>query len=219
MEFGLAFSYQFKDPDWIKKIALAGLFSLIPVVGVFFLMGWSVEVTRRVILKDPNPLPELNFGAYLGKGFQLWVIGLVYALPIFILTIPIMLVPPLGVAVELDENTLGIVMAAISICCGGLIFLYSLLLALMLPAAYGNFAAKGSIGAGLRFGEVFGLVKAAPVAYLLCLVGSLVAGFIAPLGSIACGLGVVVTGAYSLSMLFHLYGQAYNQALAKSYQG
>lgn len=214
MEFGLAFSHQFKDPDWLKKIGLAALVSLIPVIGGFFLMGWGVEIARRVINRHPVPLPDLDFGANIGKGFQVFVIGLVYAIPLVIFWLPITVVPALGVAAEMDENTLGVIMAIISVCCGGLALLYAILMAFMLPAAYGNFAAKGNLGAGLRFAEVIALVKAAPVAYLLVLLGGLIAGFIAPLGGIACGIGAVVTAAYAASMTFHLTGQAYLQATA-----
>ena len=36
MDFGLAFSYLFKDPDWFKKIVIVALIGLIPIVD-----GWS----------------------------------------------------------------------------------------------------------------------------------------------------------------------------------
>ncbi len=36
MDFGLAFSYVFKDPDWFKKVAIPAVCSLIPVVGPLF---------------------------------------------------------------------------------------------------------------------------------------------------------------------------------------
>jgi hypothetical protein len=61
-------------------------------------------------------------------------------------------------------------------------------------------------------GEVFGLVRAAPVAYLLVFVGSIAAGFIASLGTLACVIGVFVTSAYASTVNMHLIGQAYNAA-------
>ena len=74
MEFGTPFSYPFKDPNWFKKFILPGLCMLIPVIGQFVLMGWMVEIVRRVINDIPDLLPELDFGSQLGKGFQTWVI-------------------------------------------------------------------------------------------------------------------------------------------------
>ena len=71
---------------WIKKIAIAALFVLIPFIGPLFLAGWGLEITRRVIKEDPEPLPGWsNFGNYLVKGFQLIIIGFVYALPIILI--------------------------------------------------------------------------------------------------------------------------------------
>jgi len=41
MDFGKAFSFVFEDEDWIKKIGVGGLISLIPVIGVFLVLGWG----------------------------------------------------------------------------------------------------------------------------------------------------------------------------------
>lgn len=212
MEFGLAFSFPFKDQEWFKKIALVALVSLIPVVGQLIVLGWGLEIAKRVIEDNHDTLPELDFGGQLGRGFQAFVIGFVYALPVFILMIPIQAVGPIGVALDLSDDILTPLMVIVSICCGGLLFLYSIFLAFMMPAAYGNFVAKGTIGDGLRFAEVFGLVRSAPVAYLLVIAASLAAGFIGSLGSIACVIGVYLTMAYSQAIIGHITGQAYKQA-------
>jgi xanthosine utilization system XapX-like protein len=212
MQFGEAFSYVFKDPDWIKKLALAGLVSLIPVIGQFFLIGWGVEVARRVINNDPTPLPGIEFGAFLSSGFKAWVIMMVYAIPIFIFVLPIQLVTPIAASLELDMDVLQIVMVVVSVCCGGLLLVYSIFMGFMLPAALGNFAAKGTIGAGLRFGEVFALVKTRPVSYLLVLLGGILGSFIGQLGVIICVVGVIITMAYYMAIYGHLIGQAYNDA-------
>lgn len=215
MEFGTPFSYPFKDPNWFKKFILPGLCMLIPVIGQFVLMGWMVEIVRRVINDIPDLLPELDFGGQLGKGFQAWVIALVYSIPIIILILPIQLVGPLGAAADMDPDTLATIMAVVSVCCGGLILIYSILVGFLLPAAIGNFAAKGQLSAGLRFGEVFGLVKTAPVAYLIVLVGSILAGLIAQLGVIICVVGILVTAPFASAIMGHFYGQAYKEATSK----
>ena len=135
------------------------------------------------------------------------MISLVYSIPIFILMIPIWLVSLIGPVLQLDENTLGIVIAISSIGCGGIAFLYSLFMMFVLPAGLGNFVAKNQLGAGLRFGEVWKLVKASPVSYLLVLLGYILAGFIAPLGTIACIIGVILTLAFSFAIIGHLTGR------------
>jgi hypothetical protein len=214
MEFGLAFSYPFKDPDWIKKIVLIALVGLIPIIGQLVVLGWGLEITRRVIRHEPIMLPEINFGAQLGDGFKAAVVSLVYSIPIFILVVPIQVIVPLIASSNMDQNTAGIISLVISLCCGGLTFIYAILMAFAIPAAIGNLAAKGGIGDGLRFGEVFGLVRAGLMPYLLVILAGIIGSFISPLGAIACGIGVLLTTVYVNAMMAHMMGQAYNQAVA-----
>jgi hypothetical protein len=81
-----------------------------------------------------------------------------------------------------------------------------------IPAAIANYAESGEIGAGFRFGEVFRLVKAAPAAYVMVLVGAFLAGMIAMLGMIACFIGVFFTAVIASAINAHLAGQAYYEA-------
>lgn len=214
MNFGLPFTFPFEDPDWLKKIALAGLVTLIPIVGQFFIMGWMLEITRRVIKGESPLLPDLDFGQNLGTGFKAWVIGLVYALPMIVFALPMIIVGAAGGAAGMDEETLAIVISAISCCCGGLMFLYGILLAFMLPAAYGKFLESGVMGDAFKVKDVFAMVKAAPVAFLIAIAGAAIASFIAPLGGIAIGIGAIFTTAYAMAIMGHFYGQAYNEAKA-----
>ena len=212
MNFGAPFTFPFEDPDWLKKIALAGLVGLIPIVGPFFVSGWGLEVARRVIKGESVLLPDINFGEYLGLGFKQLVIIFVYALPMIVFALPMVIVGAGGAAAGMDEETLAIVVSVISCCCGGLMFLYGLLLAFMVPAALGRFLDTGELGAAFKVKEVFALVKAAPVPFLIAIAGSMVASFVASLGSIALIIGAIFTFAYSMAIMGHFYGQAYNEA-------
>ncbi|MBN1373100.1 MAG: DUF4013 domain-containing protein [Anaerolineaceae bacterium] len=214
MDFGRAFSYVFQDPDWVKKVLLAALISLIPIVGQLYLVGWGLAVAQRIIRGQQDLLPEIEFGEHLGRGFKAAIIGLVYALPAILFATPIWLFPIIGVSAEMSEETLSIVTLILSLCCGGLVLIYSILMALMVPAATGNFLASGRLGAAFNFGQVFGLVRAAPGPYLMVLLGSIIVGLIAPLGSIACAVGVFVTAAYGTLITSHLIGQAYRSAVS-----
>ena len=49
MDFARAFSYIFEDSDWLKKVGIAALVLLIPVLGVITVFGWSLTVTKRLI--------------------------------------------------------------------------------------------------------------------------------------------------------------------------
>jgi hypothetical protein len=206
MQFGKAFSFVFEDEDWVMKTIIAALVSLIPIIGQITVFGWGLEVTRRVIRQDPNPLPDWSdFGGHIVKGIIGWVIGFVYVLPLIVLYA----CPVVIIAAAQNDDTIAAVGWA---CFSCLTLIYVVLLMFVLPAAMGNYAAKDELSAAFRFGEVFGLVRAAPGAYLLTILGALIAGIIAPLGIILCFVGVLWTQAYAVLINSHLWGQAYNEA-------
>jgi hypothetical protein len=218
MDFGKAFTYVFEDPDWVKKVLLAAVFSLIPIVGTFVAMGWGMEAGQRVIRQDPQALPEVDFGKHLGQGFRVFLIYLVYSLPLLLFYIPIILITALGGQGDSSSTTMNGLIVVISLCCGGLMLLYALVLMVTLPAAMGNYLATDQVGAAFRFKEVIGLLRASPGAYLITLLGGLLTGTIASLGSIACVIGVVVTSAYAAAVMGHLIGQSYRAAIANGAQ-
>ena len=209
MDFGKAFSFVFEDEEWLKKVGIAGLIMLIPILGMLVVLGWSVEITKRVINNHPEPLPDWDaFIDYLVKGLQVFVIGFVYMLPVTVFQIC-----NLGGMMLMENGADEAVIAAVSIltiCFSCFVLLYSLAAGMILPAAIGNFAAKDELKAAFSFGEVFGMVRDNIGAYALVLLGSLAAGFVGSLGAVACVIGIIFTYAYSFAINGHLWGQAYN---------
>ncbi len=220
MDFAKAFTFPFEDPDWTKKIILPALIALIPIVGQIFVLGWALGITRRLIRRESPLLPNLQFGEQLTDGLKAFVIGLVYALPVIILAIPFSIVTTTTAASGMDSDLAGTLLAITSVCCSGIIFIYSLLMAFVLPAAYARYAAAGNLGAALRFKDVFGLVRSAPGPYLMVFVGGILTGLVAGMGSVLCAVGVVLTYTYAMAVNGHLYGQAYNEATTnRGYSG
>ena len=218
MDFGKAFTFVFDDPDWLKKIVIAALIGLIPIIGQIYLVGYGLEVARRVIKHNPVLLPDIAFGESLATGFKSFIIGMVYAIPVFLMILPVLLflVPVTSTTSTggTDYSSAEPIAVALSLCCIGLLTIYGILLWVWIPAANGNFLATNSLGAAFRFNEVFALLKAAPGAYLFVLLGGIVGGFIASLGTIGCGIGVLLTSTYAVALSGHLTGQAYNEAIA-----
>jgi hypothetical protein len=212
MNFGKAFSFVFEDPDWLKKVGIAAVLMLIPFVGQVIVAGWAFNTTRNVIQRKEQPLAGWSdIGDIVVKGLQVIVIGFAYALPVILIS-----ACSGGLSTWLadsGDDAAASAVAIVSICISCFAVLYGLFLSLAVPAAMGNFAAKEQFGAAFRFAEVFGLVRAAPGPYLLVLLGSIVAGFIAMLGIILCFFGVFLTAAYAAVINGHLQGQAYNAAI------
>jgi hypothetical protein len=218
MDFGLALTFQFKDPDWVKKILLASLITLIPVVGWIFVFGWSLEITRRVIHGEmaDQTLPEIDFAKDLVRGLLGFLINLVYNLPALVISIPFLALFFLASAAfangQVDYN----IWLVSLICILPIVFVYNAIITMFVSAAYGNFLDQDeSLTAGFQLGRVYKLVRRAPLAYFLVLVGQFLCSFIAFFGLAACIIGVVVTSAYTLTAMGHLYGQAYLEAQKK----
>jgi hypothetical protein len=210
MDFGQAFSFVFRDPDWPKKILLNGLIGLIPIVGQLYLLGWGLETARRVIQQDPYPLPEINFGGWLGHGLRAFVVSLVYSLPIWLFIAPMILVAIAGGLFNLDEDTMGALMGITGICGMLPMIGYGIFMSLILMPALTLTALENSIQAGLRFRETFRLLRAGLGGYLLAWVGTMVAAMgMAFITSFTLGLGAFAAMAYYNAVMGHFYGQAY----------
>lgn len=225
MEFGRAFTYITQDPDWLKKVGIAAGLMLIPVLGWIVVGGWGLEITRRVIHDDPNPLPDWSdFGNFAMLGLKGFVVGLVFSLPGGLVNacqgITSALTNNPEILRELGSDASAILISAggiLALCCGCLGILLSLAATFITPAALGNMmACDAQLGAAFRFGEIFEIVRSAIGPYLMVLLGTLVVGFIVPLGLIVCFIGIAATAAWGSTVLYHLYGQAYKAAKASA---
>lgn len=210
MDFGKAFSFMFDDEDWVKKLALASVLSL-TVIGVIPVLGWGLEVIRRVVEGDPEPLPDWsNFGQYIVKGLLAGVTVFVYFLPVIILS---SCNAGAGTLMgNMDEDVAVPLIATLTICLSCVYILYSVAASLVIPAALGNYATTGEFGSVFKFGQIFRMVKDNIGNFGLVFLGTLLADIIAPLGTIACVIGVAFTSAYAILFVSHLIGQAYKLA-------
>ncbi|MDY6867987.1 MAG: DUF4013 domain-containing protein [Chloroflexota bacterium] len=211
MNFGLAFSYVFKDENWFKKVAIPAVCSLIPVVGPWVVSGWAMKAAKNVIDgNEEHALPELEFGADLRRGFMIFVITLLYNLPVVILFG--IMGAAFGFGAEADQGLMTI-LYIVGGCVGLIGVVFALLVSFMSVIGIANYLAKGEFGAAFKFKEIFAMLKKSFVSWLLVIVGQILAlGIIAPLGTIACVIGVFLTMAYGFAVYAHLIGQAYNQS-------
>ncbi len=210
MDFALSFSFPFQDEDWIKKIAIAGVLCL-TIIGAIPVFGWSLVVTRRVITGETPTLPDWSeFADYIVLAIKGLLVGFAFSIPVLIVVVPVSLVTTLIT----DGEGVRTALTVINLCLSCLVTLYSILLAFVVPAALGRLAATDSIGEALNPGKLIGMIRAVPSAYLMAVLGYIVAGFVSGLGVILCIVGIFATAAYAMAVQAHLYGQAYKEAAA-----
>jgi hypothetical protein len=215
MDVGRAFSFVFDDENWIVKVLVGGVLSLIPIVGQVLIYGYSMELMRNV-MRGQVQLPEWDdWGGKLIKGIMAFVIYLVYALPVIILgTCFGVLTGALGAADA--ERAVGVVASVGGTCLGGLALLYGIFLALALPPAIGRYLETEELGAAFRFGEVFGLVRDYLGGWVVVLLVSVVIWLVAGLvGVILCGVGTLFTSFLATLMIAYLWGDNYRQSSAE----
>lgn len=238
MDIGKAIGFVFDDEEWIKKLLLGAVITLIPVFGWLAIMGYTIAVIRNVIDGQVRPLPDWSdLGQLFTDGFKFGVASLVYAIPFLIFTCPMILVWGLPALAGEDETllailggTAGIVSLGLS-CLSGL---YGILLGLVMPTLQIRFAETGELSACLRFGEVFrfaianigGILISMLMVWAAGIVGGIVIGIVTSVLSmipicgwillIPVGLLMLPYSVWSAAFSGHLFGQVALKASSSS---
>ena len=208
MNIGLAFTYQFEDEGWIKKLLLTGLIALIPIVGQIYIFGWMMEIAERFATGSTKELPDIDFGKFLGKGFSGYIATLIYSIPGIIVMLPGIIASMfMGSA---SEDAVILIYLAMA-CCFGLGALVSVAASLLSFPAIVEVQMK-DLKSAFQVKRMFAIFKGAIGAYLLAIVIlALAVPIISSLGAIACGIGVIITMPYSISLYGALLGMAYSE--------
>jgi len=209
MDIGKAFSYVFEDERWISKVLIGGLLIWIPIVN-FAVFGYMVKTAQNVAQRSPRPLAEWGeFGDHFMRGLYVFVIYLVYLLPVFILEGLFFCVTG-GIAANSrtgDNAAAGL----LGLCFFPLIIILGLALAILLYAAIARYVATNTLSEAFKFAEVIASVRNNFSPWLMLWLVSILASFVGGLGVIACGVGALFTGFYGMCVQAHAMGQTVAQ--------
>lgn len=215
MDIGRALSFVFDDHEWIKKILIGGLISLIPLIGGFIVYGYMIEIVQRVYGQATiDELPEWDdVGSYLTRGFIFWLGLALWALPfILLITGSILMVILLGVASG-EDAIIGVSIGLFYLIFFPAIMLFSLGSALVIPLLLGRYAVQGRFGAMFEFPEIIVEVRQiGAVPLLLLVVTYFVATSVGQVGVFLCFVGVIFTAFYGNLVIAHAAGQTYRLA-------
>lgn len=212
-----AFVWPVRDPEWLTKVLVIALILLIPIVGTINGVGWMLAALDRLRAGEER-LPPANLG-YLGRGFRLFLVVVVYGVVIGLVA-GLVYLP--AVLIFVHEGTGNASTAAVS---GAvLLSLMSFSIATLGTLAL-NFAMpsivlatdRGGITGGLRVLQVVRSARASLAASLVAGLMLIAASFIGSVGIVACGVGVLFSTAYSLAMqawIVHCFEQGSSPAKA-----
>ena len=185
-------SFLFDDKDWIQKllIGVAFMFLSIAFVGMPFLLGYLLQLSRRSAAGEKFPLPDWNdLPALLSKGLMFLVVYLIYAVPLAIIALLFLLIPGIGwfLAVTIPP----------------------LVLLIVLPYLTVNFARHGDIAIAFDIDGLLDFIRTNLNTVLICAVVSYLFFLISLFGVLALVVGVLFTYYWALLAAFYLFGQVF----------
>ena len=195
-----AFIWPFRDPDWISKLLIIALTLLIPIVGSINGLGWMLASLDN-LRAGRDRLAPANL-SYLGRGFRLFAVEVIYAIGIALVAI-VIFVPAIALASQQGKGSANGALIALAVFLNLLAFsvvtVLSLALYFVTPAIV-LATDRGGISGGIQVGAVIRRCRVNLAHTLIAGLMLIAASFVGSLGSILCGVGVLVTTAYALAM-------------------
>lgn len=214
MDYGKAFTFAFEDRNWLGKILVGALFTLLSfiLIGLPFVMGYFLEVVRRVSSGRADVLPEWDrLGDKFAEGLMVTIILIILAIPMILFS---SLWSVLGPALDQAGPRMGLLLLLLMLGVIGLFLLFALLYTVVTPAVIMRYAMTRSFGAAFNPAAVYDIIRAHFGHYVLVLILSSVAGGIALFGVILCVIGVLATLFWAYLVQAHLYGQYYRHLVS-----
>lgn len=217
MDFGAAFSFVTADEDWVKKVGIASAIALAGVItfglALIPLAGWALAISRRVSEGTEPVLPDWDrFGEYAMDGLKMVGIGIVWSLPVIILGACVGLVSALVSSGQGGGDDTAVTLLSTLVSCISLP--YSLVLALLEPAAFGHLAHTDNFGQAINPASAFKIFRENVGGFVItAVVWIFLVPIISSIGALICVIGLFPAIAYSSAVVGHLIGQAYKGAL------
>jgi hypothetical protein len=195
-----AFAWPLRDPEWLTKLLIITLTLLIPIVGAINGLGWMLASLDRLRAGEERLAPASL--RYIGRGFPLFVVNLVYFLGVTLVA-ALIYVPAVIMATGQSQGQPNPALISLAVLLSLIAFSVATLGSLALDFAMPSIvlATDGDgIRGGLHLAEVLRACRANISNTLIAGLMLIAASFVGSLGIVACGVGILFTTAYALAM-------------------
>ncbi len=206
-----AFTFPFHQREWGLKMFIGSLFLLLCVVGLGIpvIAGYTIRVCQRFMKNEEELLPDWSdVSVMFITGVKYIVVTLVYQLPMFLLTLPLLLFAAFGAALQPSDSATVLFGASLA----GFLLLaipYELLYTLLSPVITYRFALNEKITDGLAVVTVFREFRRQWGNVTLSAFLIVVVSIFSLLGIILFFFGILVTIFYSYLVSAALSGMLY----------
>ncbi|NKQ37848.1 MAG: DUF4013 domain-containing protein [Chloroflexi bacterium] len=215
MDINKSLTYITEDEQWITKFiigAVLALFSIFIIPG-FFLAGYTVRLTRNVMDGVEQPLPEwTDWGGLFMEGLYIFIAMFVYSLPfVLVVCCSVLFIAMAGGAEGSGAEDLIAGLGALGmflVAC--LSMIWAVLLLVVAPVVFIQFARTGELSACFQFSEIMALTRENIGDILLTVLVIFGVSFVLGFLGIIPIIGVILSLAARIYVGFvtgHLYGQ------------
>jgi hypothetical protein len=191
LDFGRALSFFFQDPNWVQKILIGSLFTLLSMflIGGVFVAGYAVRLVRRTARGEPYPLPEWeDYGGMFAEGLSAIGAYLLHLLPAVVGAVAV-LVPLAFLDTRDSDPSPAVLFVLIPLILLATLVFFAVLL--YFPAAFTRLAVEERFGAALEFDSNWSFLKRNLSNYLLALAAFFVANFLSQFGILLFCVGIL----------------------------
>lgn len=204
MDLVRAIKFPFDDENWITKVVVGTLLSLIPFVN----MGYQIGVARNVIRNRTHPLPGTDeVGQVVLDGVMGTIAALIYMLPVVLAACVI------GAFASLigDSDVGGLMVICLALLVALALMIYAIPAAAMYWIGVMRYAESGNFSEFMQFGSLLREARQhigiLVMLLLYCLAIGLIGAVVSPLFVVTC-IGAPLLGFWGQVASGHLIGQA-----------
>lgn len=146
LDYYTPFGYFFHDKGWPKILLIASLLTY-TLIGAAPVMGWTIEITRRVAKAESPLVPAWrDWKLFWRLGGQFALVNILWLLPLLAAVLGLYAVPAILIRVAADEAVL-LGFGAMLVCVTLFLLVYSMAYLFFLPVMMGALAVSASIRA------------------------------------------------------------------------